>query len=108
MQARTVLGQSAWNLASEHGLADVAQWLADKGASREAPRFPSLSGAYLGQKPPGAVPAEFAPGIVGGHFSVHSSVTFSPDGREVYWSESIPPRGAGYSSDRTHGVEAGG
>jgi hypothetical protein len=101
LQARTALGQSAWNLATEHGLADVAQGLAGKGASREAPRVPVLRGAYLGQTPPGAVPAEFAPGIVGGHFSVHSSVTFSPDGREAYWSESMPPRGSGYGTGRT-------
>jgi ankyrin repeat protein len=101
LNARNVLGQTAWNLARENGLADVADWLASNGASQDAPRFPALTGAYLGQPPPGRTPTEFAVGIVGGHFNVHSSPAFSPDGRELYWSESIPPRGTGYSSGRT-------
>jgi hypothetical protein len=101
VNARNVLGQSAWNLAREHGLADVAAWLAGQGADQAAPRFPALTGGYLGQPPPGRIPSEFAAGIVGGHFSVHSSPAITPDGREIYWSESIPPRGAGYSSGRT-------
>ena len=101
IDARNVLGQSAWNLARENGLADVADWLAGRSASQAAPQFPALIGNYLGQPPPGRTPSEFAVGIVGGHFSVHSSPAFSPDGREIYWSESIPPRGTGYSSGRT-------
>ena len=101
VNARNVLGQTAWNLAREHGLLDIADWLAANGASQDAPKFPALTGDYLGQAPPGRTPREFAPGIVGGHFSVHSSPAFSPDGSELYWSESIPPRGAGYSSGRT-------
>ena len=101
LNARNVLGQTAWNLARENGLADVADWLASNGASQDAPRFPALTGAYLGQPPPGRTPTEFAAGIVGGHFNVHSSPAFSPDGRELYWSESIPPRGTGYGSGRT-------
>jgi len=101
VNARNVLGQSAWNLAREHGLPDIADWLAANGANQDAPRFPALTGDYLGQAPPGRTPREFAPGIVGGHFDVHSSPAFSPDGRELYWSESVPPRGTGYSSGRT-------
>ena len=75
--------------------------LATSGADVGAPRFPELTGNYLGQKPPGRVPEEFAVGIVGGHFNVHSSIVFSPDGREAYWSESIPPRDSGYGTGRT-------
>lgn len=101
LDARTRLGQSAWNLARENGLADIAAWLESKGAGLDAPRFPALTGGYLGQAPPGRTPGEFAVGIVGGHFNVHSSPAISPDGNELYWSESIPPRGAGYSAGRT-------
>jgi len=101
VDARNALGQSAWNLAGEHGLAEVAALLATNGASQDAPRFPALTAGYLGQTPPGRIPVEFAPGIVGGRFTVHSSPAFSPDGREIYWSESIPPRGTGYGSGRT-------
>lgn len=46
--------------------------------------FPRLSGPYLGQTPPGAAPAMFAPGIVSTCLSELNSV-FSPDGREFYF-----------------------
>ncbi|UCF36216.1 MAG: PD40 domain-containing protein [Acidobacteriota bacterium] len=45
-----------------------------------------LRGPYLGQKPPGTQPEIFAPGIVSTDFYNHSSLTISPDGREIYWA----------------------
>ena len=49
--------------------------------------FLPVKGPYLGQKPPGMVPEVFAPGIVSqtGHH-LHSCVSFSPDGKEVYFT----------------------
>lgn len=46
-----------------------------------------LTGAYLGQKPPGRLPEMFAPGVISrpGYFE-HSAAIFTPDGKEVYWS----------------------
>jgi hypothetical protein len=54
-----------------------------------APTVPSaasvgLSGPYLGQAPPGEVPARFAPEILKG--DLHSAPAFAPDGNEVYWA----------------------
>lgn len=46
----------------------------------------SFMGDYLGQTPPGATPRVFAPGIVSTDHHEHSSPTFSPDGKEIYWS----------------------
>ena len=49
--------------------------------------FPILKGPYLGQKPPSMIPEVFAPGIIsktGNH--LHSCVSFSPDGKEVYFT----------------------
>ena len=44
-----------------------------------------LQGPYLGQRPPGGVPEVFAPGIVG--TTAHEyHISFTPDGREVYFS----------------------
>ncbi len=40
--------------------------------------------AYFGQKPPGLIPEIFAPNIIA-HMA-HSSPTFTPDGKEIYWS----------------------
>ena len=52
-----------------------------------------LQGPYLGQKPPGLEPKVFAPGIVStaGHFEF--SITFSPDGKEVYFTRRKDPGG---------------
>lgn len=51
--------------------------------------FPVLKGPYLGQKPPGDVPEEFLPEIFK---ETHSSLVFSPDGRQVYWRGNEPKR----------------
>ena len=48
--------------------------------------FPVLKGPYLGQKPPGMTPEIFAPGIVSSEHQEHSSLAFSPDGKETWWS----------------------
>lgn len=47
--------------------------------------FPVLKGPYLGQPPPGKTPRLFAPGIIS-TCDLHSSVYFSPDGKEAYFS----------------------
>ncbi len=47
--------------------------------------FHNLTGAYLGQTPPGATPQVFAPGIVSTDANEHSAPSFSPDGNEVFW-----------------------
>jgi hypothetical protein len=53
--------------------------------------FHNLSGAYFGQKPPGATPEVFARGIVSTEYQDHGPPTFSPDGNEVYWREARRP-----------------
>jgi hypothetical protein len=47
----------------------------------------SLTGPYLGQKPPGLTPELFAPGFVShADYFEHSAAIFTPDGKEVYWA----------------------
>jgi hypothetical protein len=62
-------------------------WLAGMDLIEDA--FPTLRGAYLGQKPPGDRAELFAPGIVS-TCNQHSSAYFSPDGKEVYFSQMLP------------------
>jgi glyoxylase-like metal-dependent hydrolase (beta-lactamase superfamily II) len=52
----------------------------------EAGAQSGLQEPYLGQKPPGIKPEIFAPGIVslGGNWEF--SITFSPDGKEIYFT----------------------
>jgi hypothetical protein len=54
------------------------------GTARQA-EFPVLTGPYLGQKPPGATPELFAPGIVSRPEFREFSGAFTPDGREYYF-----------------------
>jgi hypothetical protein len=43
-------------------------------------------GALLGQAPPGPEPVKFAPEILTSWKYPHGSLTFTPDGKTVYWS----------------------
>ncbi len=53
-----------------------------------------LKGPYLGQKPPGDTPELFAPGIISTG-DLHSSLYFSPNGLEVYFSRLSKPEISG-------------
>ena len=55
-------------------------------AQTKSDEFPVLKGPYLGQKPPGDLPELFMPGIIS-NCDLHSSLYFSPDGLEVYFSK---------------------
>jgi glyoxylase-like metal-dependent hydrolase (beta-lactamase superfamily II) len=80
-------GKNQLNLIQGHRL-DVA------GETKEALRFSAgfqtgLRGPYLGQKPPGLKPEIFAPGIVSSAKAAEFGVTFSPDGREMYFTRRV-------------------
>ena len=47
--------------------------------------FPTLTGPYLGQKPPGMTPKIFAPGIISTGMS-ESAIAVSPDGKEIFYT----------------------
>ncbi len=46
---------------------------------------------YLGQTPPDDEPVIFAPGIISTPDLIEMGITFSPDGREIYFSRSAGP-----------------
>lgn len=52
----------------------------------EAGRSTGLRGPYLGQPLPGLKPEVFAPGLVSTAGNYEFSITFSPDGREAYFT----------------------
>lgn len=62
--------------------------------SSQVPEFPMLKGPYLGQMPPGETPELFAPNIIS-TCDLHSSLYFSPDGLEVYYSRLSKPELSG-------------
>lgn len=86
MNSRDLSGHTPLNLAEKNHHPEVAEFLKSRGADDSAPRFPKLTGKYLGQKKPGTEPLIFAPGIVSSIAYEHSAPVFSPDGKEVYWT----------------------
>jgi len=83
------------NPENEHAIREISRLqgtIADNRAeTKEHSRFEQgentgLKGMYLGQSPPGLEPKLFAPGIVstGGNFEF--GCTFSPDGKEFYFT----------------------
>ncbi len=95
---RSLAGVSPLNSAEAYQRTDVARLLIERGADRGPVAFPELRGPYLGQQPPapGSAPVLFAPDIVSTHAFQHGTVVFSPDGKEAYWSTSLPQVGPGY------------
>lgn len=74
---------------------EVADLLRRSGA-RDRPReFPKYSGKYLGQKAPGTEAVPFIPELFRDIYRSYSSMIFSPDGKEVFWTGYFMP-GVGY------------
>ena len=86
LDIRTIMGQTAYNVALEREMEAVAALLAEKGADKSDIRFPALKGDYLGQKPPADKAELFGLGIISSIWGIHSTAVFSPDGNEVYWA----------------------
>ncbi|MGV8040095.1 MAG: ankyrin repeat domain-containing protein [Thermoanaerobaculaceae bacterium] len=101
IDARTAMGQSPLNIAEDNGDSETIALLRARGASPAPPAFPVLEGPYLGQKPPGRTAEVFAPGIASGRYGLHSSVIFSPDGKEALWALMLPGKANQYGTGRT-------
>jgi ankyrin repeat protein/L-ascorbate metabolism protein UlaG (beta-lactamase superfamily) len=97
IDVRTLMGQTAYDVAKERAMEPVAALLAAKGADTSGIRFPVLIGDYLGQTPPAGKAELFAPGIVSSVWGLHSTAVFSPDGNEVYWAPMMTFPGEIYS-----------
>ena len=97
----TTMGQSVYNVADDNADEPTKAFLAARGFDQGPARFPDLGGSYLGQKPPGTTSAIFAPGIVSARYDGHSTVVFSTDGLEAFWSVQVPSRTSAYSLGRT-------
>jgi len=53
---------------------------------QKAHDFPELQKLYSEQKFPGTTPEIFSPGVVSSEHQEHSSLAFSPDGKQLWWS----------------------
>jgi ankyrin repeat protein len=97
---RTLSGHSPYSLAVDHQRDDIKELLLAAGAEQSSRQFPTLSGPYLGQTPPGRRPQLFAPDIVSTNWGGHSSIAFSRDGSQALWSAEFMPADSGYSYGR--------
>jgi len=82
-------GATPLHFAISCGHKEIVSLLISKGANTGPRDFPVLRGEYLGMKKPGFTPEPFAPGILWAVYSPHSSLTISPDGKEIYWTASF-------------------
>jgi len=97
INARSLSGLTPFNLADSKDREETKNLLISKGADQSPQEFPKLTGPYFGQKPPGRKPQLFAPDIVSTNRHGHSSVAFSPDGMEAFWSAYFFPVDSGYA-----------
>lgn len=75
----------AWELDNIDELMRIARIQVENEGKYQPGQSTGIQGPYLGQDPPGRKPEVFAPGILcsPGH---EYSISFSPDGREIYFS----------------------
>jgi hypothetical protein len=78
-------GSTALHLAAAADETQIVAILKEKGASEAPEKYVRITGDYLGQKKPGSTPVLFAPGILFITHRPHGCITFSPDGKEIYW-----------------------
>ena len=82
-------GSTALHLAAAAGESQIVDLLKEKGASDSPEKYVEITGEYLGQKKPGSLPELFAPGILLNTHRPHGGITFSPDGKEIYWTAAL-------------------
>jgi hypothetical protein len=118
-------GSTAYHLAVSSGETRISALLRDKGAEDTPEEYVEITGEYLGQKHPGSTPEPFAPGILLNVHRPHGGITFSPDGKEIFWTAALtygtyqkiymirqvnglwgPPEAVQYSGDYTYGGPA--
>ncbi|UCG28081.1 MAG: tetratricopeptide repeat protein [Bacteroidales bacterium] len=76
------------------------------GLAQENNLHKGFSGDYLGQKPPGMMPTPFMPSLFSPsgqrNFHLHSSLFFTPDGNEVYFSNQDTSKNSNYKCTIYH------
>ncbi|MCP5102719.1 MAG: hypothetical protein GY950_05050 [bacterium] len=79
-------GSTALSRAGKNNHTDIAAFLISKGADKKRGIPAPLKGPYLGQTPPGKKKKIFVVGIVSEKDSVSFAGTFSPDGKEYFFT----------------------
>lgn len=72
------------------GSEKIARYLLVHGAENVPREFPVFKGFYLGMERPEGIPEPFAPEVIRNIQRWVKPPTFSPDGKEMYWSGGSP------------------
>jgi len=94
---RTISGYTPLGLAQANGNPATVRALQEAGHRVFERDFPPLTGPWLGQGDPPATQEPFALDIVSSAWGLHGGVTFTPDGREAYWSGYLALPDSGYA-----------
>ncbi|MFC1493132.1 ankyrin repeat domain-containing protein [candidate division KSB1 bacterium] len=105
LNIKTISGKTAYNIADEKDYGDIAGLLKRNGAELSPRDFPILTGEYLGLRKPGSEPEIFAKDIVSTNKFQHGSLTFSPDGKELFWSSSYKVRDSGHTVGQIYSMK---
>jgi ankyrin repeat protein len=92
LNGRTNDGYTAFNLANEIDNKEIVNLLISKGADTNEPKYDRPKGEYFGQTGPGIVPEKFAPGFITRENTSVYACTFSPDGKEFYYTRGGNPQ----------------
>lgn len=91
LEAECVNGRTALYFATIWRQAYVVGYLISKGAKPLKEDTCTIGGAYLGEKEPGRLPETFARNRLLTPFLPHGKITFSPDGKEMFWCHQAMP-----------------
>jgi len=85
-KAETFTGKNAYHFAKENNHQKVADWFVSNGLKKSPYEF-KLKGKYFGMKKPGLAPEIFAPGLVSTEQGFEFAGTFTPDGKEFFFTQ---------------------
>jgi hypothetical protein len=85
LNVRSTDGGTPLHFAEASGNQHIVELLKSKGAKELKREFPLYKGKYLGMKRPGDTLEAFAPELFTDVYGTHILLTFSPDGKELYW-----------------------
>jgi len=86
LNVESIDGRRPITMAKEAGHEEIIHCLLSYGAENSPQRFPILRGDYVGMKKPGSAPEIFGRGIVSTENREHSTLVFSPDGKELFFT----------------------
>ena len=85
MNKKTYGGKTAYNIADNNEYNNIKKLLRSKGANLEKHQLSVDKSLYMGQKKTGNKMSLFAADIVSTHRGESNCLTFSPDGKEIFW-----------------------